>query len=115
VTRDRRGRGGCIDQGSGGIDRPEDLHTVLLGLNETVALDWIGREGAGDLVAEIVAGGRDTSLKVFLGGPTGLIGGEAQVTTRDKGDGRGLNGHDRAPWARPCEGRIGRIPTSHRG
>lgn len=67
-------------------DLAEDLHAVLLGVDEAVFLDRVARVGALDFVAFAGEAFGEFFFHGFLLGPAFLVGGEAQVAVCDEVD-----------------------------
>ena len=74
------------DQRRVGVHAAEDLEALALRRDEAVFLVLLVRMGADDLPAIGLEGGLEGLLHFGLGGPTGLVGGRAQVATGDELD-----------------------------
>ena len=92
------------DQRRVGVDRPEDLHAVLLAVDEAVPLGRGRRDGrAGPCTPSWANAARDLRLHGGLRRLALLVGGGAQVAAGDEGDGLG-GGHERTSLWRVNKG-----------
>ncbi len=74
------------DEGGLGIYIGEDLHTLLLGLDEAVFAGGVARVGADQFIPEFGEGGREGLFHGQLRGPADFIGGLALVAIGDEED-----------------------------